>query len=97
MQRTENSIVDPIDLAAAFAACWNRHDMAAMARLFLDDAHMINVVGIWWESAAEIEEAHAQLHAGPFRDSHLEMETSTTRLVAPGVVVVHTPWCLRGW
>ena len=31
-----------------YGASWNRHDMAALAELFADDAHWINIVGMHW-------------------------------------------------
>jgi uncharacterized protein (TIGR02246 family) len=30
----------------AYEACRNRHDMAALAELFSDDAHWVNIVGM---------------------------------------------------
>ncbi|MGK9232137.1 SgcJ/EcaC family oxidoreductase [Inquilinus limosus] len=51
------------DVPAAFIAAWNRHDMAALAALFAEDADFVNVVGLWWRSRAEIEAAHAATHA----------------------------------
>lgn len=92
----EIAVADPRDLVTAFTACWNRHDMASLARLFVEDAQMVNVVGIWWRDRASIEAAHAALHAGPFRDSRLVMEAPALRVLGDGLVVLHVPWRLSG-
>lgn len=89
-------VAEPADVATAFAAHWNRHDMASLSHLFVEDAQMVNVVGMWWKSRKEIEDVHAKLHAGPFRDSRLEMGESTVRFLAENVATVHTPWRLIG-
>jgi uncharacterized protein (TIGR02246 family) len=59
------------DLAAAFVAAWNRHDMQSLAALFTEDAHFVNVMGMWWKSRAEIEAAHAATHASIFKNAIL--------------------------
>lgn len=37
---------------AAFAATWNRHDMAAFGQLFAPNADFVNVTGSWWKGVA---------------------------------------------
>jgi Domain of unknown function (DUF4440) len=50
-------LVNPSDeqtiqaVVKAYEACWNRHDMAALAELFADDAHWVNIVGMYWPAS----------------------------------------------
>lgn len=89
----ENS---PEDVAHAFIAAWNRHDMKALAGLFAQEAHFVNVVGVWWRNREEIEAAHRATHETIFRDSQLEGEVSSVQAIGPGVVAVHVTWRLMG-
>ncbi len=41
------------------AELWNRHDMAAYAALFADNADLINIRGGWWQGRVQIEERMA--------------------------------------
>lgn len=87
---------DPGDLATAFVAAWNRHDMPAIAALFEEQARFVNVVGMFWRSRAAIEEAHAHTHAHIFKNSTLTLEAVEQTALAPDVVGVHAHWRLEG-
>jgi uncharacterized protein (TIGR02246 family) len=54
------------EVADGFAAAWNEHDMAALGRLFHDDADFVNVVGTHMRGRQSIERHHGVAHAGPF-------------------------------
>jgi uncharacterized protein (TIGR02246 family) len=84
------------EVAAAFAAAWNRHDMPALGALFSEDANFVNVVGMWWRSRAEIEAAHTHTHASIFRDSRLDIGATSVMHLRPGVAAVHATWELTG-
>lgn len=84
------------DVPAAFIAAWNRHDMAALAALFAEDADFVNVVGLWWRSRAEIEAAHAATHAAIFKDSRLEGDIAKVSRLGPGTAALHVAWTLTG-
>ena len=84
------------DVPAAFIAAWNRHDMAALAALFTEDAEFVNVVGLWWRTRAEIEAAHAATHATMFRDSRLKGDMAEVTSLGPGIAALHVTWTLTG-
>jgi uncharacterized protein (TIGR02246 family) len=86
----------PEEIAVRFTDAWNRHDMAALAALFAEEADFVNVVGMWWRTRSEIEAAHAEAHATFFKDSHLEGEVAAVKLLRPDVAVVHVRWQLSG-
>jgi uncharacterized protein (TIGR02246 family) len=56
-------------VVASLAESWNRHDMAAFAAAFCDDADFVNVIGMHWQGRQEIEAKHAQTHRTIFRNS----------------------------
>lgn len=84
------------ELAARFASAWNRHDMEELGRLFRDDASFVNVAGVRMRGRDEIQQTHANIHAGPYRDSHLLVEVEEARELAPGVIVAHLRSQLSG-
>jgi uncharacterized protein (TIGR02246 family) len=97
MQTTfQRDSVQCADLPQAFAAAWNRHDMDSFADLFSADAEMVNVVGIHWRGREAIRAAHAGLHAGPFRDSTLEIEAVSEHPLSADFCAVHARWRLAG-
>ncbi len=79
-----------------FVPAWNSHDMAALARLFAEDADFVNVVGIWWTSRGEIERAHQATHRTMFRSSVLSGRIASLKLIRGDVAVVHFAWNLVG-
>jgi uncharacterized protein (TIGR02246 family) len=86
----------PDILPSLFAGAWNAHDMAALARLFAEDADFVNVVGIWWRDRRAIEEAHAFAHRTFFHNSHLKIDDVTVKRLRPDLVTVHSTWTLCG-
>lgn len=75
------------EFAARFASAWNRHEMEDFGLLFRDDASFVNVVGVRMRGRDEIRQAHANIHAGPYRDSHLLVEVEGARELVPGVII----------
>ncbi|WP_445501525.1 SgcJ/EcaC family oxidoreductase [Microvirga sp. G4-2] len=84
------------DLPTAFMEAWNRHDMAALAELFIEDAHFVNVLGTWWTSREEIAVAHTATHETIFKHSRLSGTLAALTPLGPGVVALHLAWELEG-
>ena len=80
----------------AIAESWNTHDMKRFAACFADDADFVNVGGMWWRGREEIEQKHAAVHAGRFKESSMQMQLAAFREIAPGVAVTHITWQLDG-
>jgi len=80
----------------AFAACWNRHDMNAFARLFAPDAEFVNVVGLWWKGREQIRQAHEHTHATMFRNSRLSIAEVAVRFPQAGMALARARWMLEG-
>ena len=78
------------------AQTWNAHDIHAYGALFTNDADVINVLGWWWKSRAELEAKLGAAHQGPFRLSVLSIGDVTVMFPAPDVAVAHVTWSMTG-
>ena len=79
----------PEDVAAAFQAVWNAHDMAALGALFHDDATFVNRFGHYVRGVAAIVALHAPIHETVYRDSALDNEVIDMVPIGKGAAVVH--------
>jgi uncharacterized protein (TIGR02246 family) len=87
---------DATGLVGEIEAAWNGHDMSRFAACFATDADFVNVAGAWWRGREEIEERHAAMHAGMFKDSTMQLRLASFREIGPGIVVMHVTWRLEG-
>src|SRR5207253_5798385 len=79
----------PQDVADAFQAAWNAHDMQALGRLFQDDATFVNRFGHYVRGVGEIVALHAPIHETIYRDSTLSNELIDVTPIADGDAVMH--------
>jgi uncharacterized protein (TIGR02246 family) len=68
-----------------YGASWNRHDMAALAELFTDDAHWINIVGMHWPGKSAVVTGHEAFHRTFFRATDIELADVEIRPIAGDV------------
>jgi uncharacterized protein (TIGR02246 family) len=68
-----------------YCEAWNAHDMKAMAELFVDDAHWINIVGMHWPGKLAVVAGHAAYHQTFFRMTDIEMADLEIREISPDV------------
>lgn len=78
------------------ADAWNRHDAKAYSALFAPDCDVVNVVGWWWKSRAEMQAKLTRAFASVFRDSTLTFTDVQVRFLAPHVAVAHARWTMQG-
>ena len=81
---------------AAQATAWNHHDAKAYAALFSPDADVVNVLGWWWKSRAELEARLGRAFSGVFRKSVLHIRSVDVRFPASDVAVAHVRWTMIG-
>lgn len=86
----------PEQIPQHFEAAWNAKDVEALASIFAEDAHFVNVVGLWWRDRASIERAHRYGLTTFFAQSTLSARRVTVRMVGEDVAIVHTRWKLTG-
>ena len=82
-------MIEPKDVAAAFQAAWNAHDMAALGALFHPDATFVNRFGHYVRGLDEIVGLHRPIHETSYRDSTLDNELIDTTAIGDGAAVVH--------
>ena len=78
------------------AEAWNRHDAKAYAALFSVDGDVVNVLGWWWRSRAEIERKLTDAFAWVFRDSTLTFTDVDVRMLDASTAIAHARWTLDG-
>jgi uncharacterized protein (TIGR02246 family) len=83
------AIDQPTDVAAAFQAAWNAHDMAALGGLFHNDATFVNRFGHYVRGVDQIVALHRPIHETIYRDSTLANEPIDAVPAGDGVMIVH--------
>lgn len=86
---------EPQEVAAGFAAAWDRGDADAIAALFTADADFVNVVGFWWTRREQIRHNHAYGFDHIFPGSSMTIETMRVRDLGD-TAVVHARWRIAG-
>jgi uncharacterized protein (TIGR02246 family) len=84
------------ELQSRQASAWNQHDATAYSELFSVDGDVVNVLGWWWKSRAEIRDKLAGAFAWVFRDSQLTITDVQVRLLDPSTAVAHVRWTMDG-
>jgi len=95
-QPTTDAKAQIANIVGSLADSWNRHDMAAYAALFTEDADFVNVIGMHWHGRGEIEARHVDVHRTIFRNSTLRTLDHSLRLLRPGVILTHINWEMSG-
>lgn len=95
--QTNAEIKSQIDVVLkSLTDAWNNHDMTRYAAQFADDADFVNVFGMHWHGRDAIEAQHVAIHRSIFRNSSVRVEQSSIRPLAPGVMLAHLNWEMRG-
>lgn len=79
----------PKSILTGFQQAWNTHDADALAELFVDDAHFVNVTGLWWSNKAQIRQAHAFGFKHIFGNSTMTVGRTEIRMLGEDHAVVH--------
>lgn len=83
-------------LARAFLAAWSAHDVAALGRLFAEDADFVNVTGLWWHGAERIARVHGAAFNTYFAGAVLTEERLETRALGPGAALARVRARMEG-
>jgi uncharacterized protein (TIGR02246 family) len=77
---------EPVEsVVKGYCEAWNAHDMKALAEVFADDAHWINIVGMHWRGKPAVVAGHAAYHQTFFRTTGIEMINVEIREISPDV------------
>ena len=83
-------------LEQAQAAAWNAHDIAGYSALFSEKSDVVNVLGWWWKSRAELNAKLGAAHRSVFRDSQMTIQDVQIRFISPAVAIAHVRWTMTG-
>jgi uncharacterized protein (TIGR02246 family) len=84
------------DLETRWQDGWNRHDIAALADLFTDDADFVTVIGKWCKGRKEFYDYHVRLHQVMFKDSIWKTTETQIRFLSQDIAIVHVNWGITG-
>jgi uncharacterized protein (TIGR02246 family) len=73
-------------LAADFETAWGEADAAAIAALWTEDGDSVNPTG-HHKGRAAVEEAYRQGFAGPYKDTTIDVEMTSVRLLQPDLAI----------
>lgn len=86
----------PKSIITGFVQAWNAHDADALAELFVEDAHFVNVTGLWWSNKTQIRNAHAFGFENIFGNSTMTVGRTEVRMLGQDHAVVHARVTVTG-
>lgn len=82
-------------LAADFEKAWGEADATAVATYWTEDGDYLTQTG-HHKGRAAVEEAYRQFFEGPFKDTTVDIETTSFRFLQPDVVVADGTYAVSG-
>ncbi len=86
----------PKSIITGFQRAWNAHDADALADLFVEDAHFVNVTGLWWSNKEQIRKAHRFGFEEIFGKSQMTVGRTEIRMLGDDHAVVHARVTITG-
>lgn len=86
----------PKSIITGFQQAWNAHDAEAVAELFVEDAHFVNVTGLWWSNRKQIQKAHQFGFDHIFGQSHMNVGRTEVRMLGHDHALVHARVTITG-
>jgi uncharacterized protein (TIGR02246 family) len=83
-------------VVAGFSDGWNSHDARAMCVSLADDVQWLNWRGEAVHSRKEVEDQHATLFAGLYKNTHRTDTVKSIRYLTPELVSVDNYWTMTG-
>jgi uncharacterized protein (TIGR02246 family) len=83
-------------VVAGFTNGWNSHDAHAMCLSLADDVEWVSWRGEVTQSRKGVEDQHAGLFAGLYKDSHRTDTVKAIRFLGPDLVSVDNYWSMTG-
>ena len=83
-------------VVAGFSDGWNSHDAHSMCLSLADDVQWVSWRGEIARSRKEVEDQHAALFAGLYKETHRTDSVKGIRNLAPGLVSVENYWSMTG-
>jgi len=83
-------------VVAGFSEGWNRHDAKAMCASLADDVEWVSWRGEITHSRKGVEDQHATLFVGLYKDTHRTDTVKSIRYLAPDLASVDNYWSMTG-
>jgi uncharacterized protein (TIGR02246 family) len=83
-------------VVAGFSNGWNSHDAHSMCESLADDVQWVNWRGEAVHTRKEVEDEHAKLFAGLYKQTHRTDTVKGIRTLAPDLVSVDNYWTMTG-
>ena len=83
-------------VVAGFSEGWNTHDAHLMCSSLADDVEWVNWRGEAVNSRKEVEDEHAKLFAGLYKETRRTDTVKAIRNLAPNLVSVDNYWTMTG-
>lgn len=83
-------------VVAGFSGGWNSHDAHAMCLSLADDVQWVSWRGDVSHSRKQVEDDHATLFAGLYKNSHRVDNVKAIRYLAPDLASVDNYWSMTG-
>ena len=84
------------DVLAEYTVSWNRHDTAALARLFTENCDYVNMAGVHWKGVQEIVQRRAELFQNRLKTAVRRLTGAKVSFSTPDVALVHATWDVTG-
>jgi uncharacterized protein (TIGR02246 family) len=83
-------------VVAGFSNGWNTHDAHSMCVSLADDVEWVNWRGEAVHTRKEVEDTHAALFAGLYKNTHRTDTVKSIRYLTPELVSVENYWSMTG-
>ena len=84
------------NVLAEYTVSWNRHDTAALGRLFTENCDYVNIAGVHWKGVQEIVQSQAELFQNRLKTAVRTLTGAEVRFSTPDVALVHATWDVTG-
>jgi len=84
------------NVLAEYTVSWNRHDAAAVGRLFTENGDYVNIAGIHWKGVQQILQQHLELFQNTLKTAVRTLTGTEVRFSTPDVALVHATWDVTG-
>ena len=85
------------DVLAEYTVSWNRHDTAALGRLFTENCDYVNNAGVHWNGAQQLVQRHAELFQNRLKTAVRTLTGAEVSFSTSDVALVHATWDVTGW
>ena len=83
-------------IVAGFSNGWNSHDARSMCMSMADNVEWVNWRGEASHTRKEVEDEHARLFAGLYKNTHRTDTVKSIRYLTPELVSVENYWSMTG-